>query len=159
MIVPGRIAPAAFATTLAPILAMALGACAGDPVAELEARRASYTATLGGFVVHDLPGAPKPRIELDLLVAGGSQPPLSGLTLDVALMDAEGRERHRRRAWLALERVAPQGSRHTLRIDDLDYAPGDRFAVELRSPVPASERAEYREFGELGESADVEAAS
>ena len=155
MIVPGRIAPAAFATTLAPILAIALGACAGDPVAELEARRSSYTATLGGFVVHDLPGAPKPRIELDLLVAGGSQPPLAGLTLDVALVSAEGQERHRRRVWLALDRVAPQGSRQTLAIDDLDYAPGDRFTVELRSPVPAPERAEYLEFGK---SSEVEAA-
>jgi hypothetical protein len=132
-------------------VALVLAACAGDPARAIEERRALYTATLAGFVVRDLPGTLKPQIALEVQLSGGSTPPLAGLTLDVALSGADGRQRATRRAWVETAALGSAGGATTIRFDDLDYRPGDRFTVGVRSPVPAAERAGYRELEGLRE--------
>jgi hypothetical protein len=134
---------------LVPILA----ACAGDPAPAVEARRAQYTAALSGFVVRDLPGVARPQIALDVQLTGGSTPPLPGLTLDVALSSADGGERAKKRVWVETPQAGLGVTRDgavTIRLDDLDYQPGDRFSVAVRSPIPLAERGDYRELGGRG---------
>jgi hypothetical protein len=133
------------------VSAVALAACAGDSDRAVEAQRAKYTATLSGFVVKDTPGQAKPQIVLDVLVQGGSKPPLPGLTLDVSMAGADGKEKLVRRVWVDTATVGSSGEQKTVVFDDVDYAPGDGFFVEVRNAVPAAERARYREFqgGEL----------
>jgi hypothetical protein len=124
-----------------------LAACAGDPARAVEARRAKYRATLSGFVVKDEPGRERPQVVLDVLVAGGAKPPLSGLTLDVSIAGADGREKTRRRVWVETATVGVSGESKAIVLDDVDYRPGDGFWVEVRTPVPPGERGDYREFG------------
>lgn len=121
-------------------------ACAGDPAREVAARRAKYTAQLAGFVVRDEPGRAKPQVVLDVLVSGGSKPPLPGLTLDVSMAGADGKEKLVRRVWVETATVGAGGEQKTVTLDDVDYQPGDGFWVEVRQAIPAAERGEYREF-------------
>jgi hypothetical protein len=127
-------------------LVAGLAACAGDPARALEARRARYSADLGAFLVQDDPARSLPRILLDVTVRGDARPPLTGLTLDVSIADAAGREKERRHVFVDTSAVGPGGEQMTLTLDDVDYAPGDGFWVEVRGPVPPAERALYREF-------------
>lgn len=122
-------------------------ACAGDPVRELELRRSAYSATLSGFVLRDEPGRERPEVVLDVVIEGQSRPPLAGITVDVSMVDAAEREKAHRRSWVDLEGAGPGGAQVALTFDDLDYAPGDGFWVEVRVPVPEAERGEYRELG------------
>jgi hypothetical protein len=135
-----------------PILLAALGiaACAGDPVAEIERRRAAYDATLTGFLVRDEPGAAHPKVLLDVTVRGESKPPLAGITLDVSMADGAGKEKARRRVWVDTSALGPGGEQTTLTLDGLDFVPGDGFWVEVRTPVPPAERGDYRELAEAG---------
>jgi hypothetical protein len=139
--------PALFALGVA-ILAVA---CAGDPVARLEARRARYTATVQSFVVKDEgAAAAQPQILLDLLIQhDDAGEPLPGITLDVSMADSSGNEKAHRRIWVDTTRVGPGGAQTSIQFDDLPYQPGDGFFVEVRSPVPAAERGEYKEFSGL----------
>jgi hypothetical protein len=125
---------------------LVIAACAGDSSRAIELRRAKYTATLSGFVVKDEPGRAKPQIVLDVLVQGGSKPPLPGLTLDVSMAGADGKEKLVRRVWVDTATVGTSGEQKTVVFDDIDYAPGDGFFVEVRNAIPAAERAQYREF-------------
>jgi hypothetical protein len=136
--------------TVAVLAPVVLAACAGDSARAIEAQRAKYTATLSGFVVKEAPGQAKPQIVLDVLVQGGSKPPLPGLTLDVSMAGADGKEKLVRRVWVDTATVGTAGEQKTVVFDDLDFAPGDGFFVEVRNAVPAAERAEYREFGGAG---------
>ncbi len=117
----------------------------------IEVRRTKYTASLSGFVIRDVPGdvqgAAKQQIVLDVLVAGGSKPPLPGLTLDVSMAGADGVEKARRRVWVETASVGVSGEQRAILFDDLDYQPGDGFWVEVRSPIPVAERGDYRELG------------
>lgn len=132
------------------LAALILAACAGDPAAEVERRRAGYSATLTGFLVRDEPGATRPKILLDVTVRGESKPPLAGITLDVSMADGSGQEKVRRRVWVDTSAVGPGGEQTTLTLDGLDFTPGDGFWVEVRTPVPPAERGDYREFAEAG---------
>jgi hypothetical protein len=130
---------------------LALAACGGDPVQRLEARRARYDATLQSFVLRDAAGGGQ-EVLLDVLVRHAGGEPLPGITLDVSMVDARRQEKARRRLWIDLPpAVGTGGTQLSLVLTDVDYQPGDGFWVEVRSPVPAAERGEYRELGELGE--------
>jgi len=133
------------ATSLLAILLGAL-ACAGDPIHDLDVRRARYSASLNGFLVRDEPNAERPTIVLDVTVRGDAKPPLPGLTVDVSQADGAGREKAIRRVWVDTHEVGPGGEQMTLTLDDLDYRPGDGFWVEVRGPIPPAERGEYREY-------------
>jgi len=124
----------------------ASSACAGDPVRELELRRSAYSASVSGFVLRDEPARARPEVVLDVTVEGQSRPPLPGITVDVSMVDASEAEKAHRRVWVDLAGAGPDGAQVALTFDDLDYAPGDGFWVEVRVPVPDAERGEYREF-------------
>lgn len=132
---------------LAPMLAAAALACAGDPSAQIESRRREYTATLQSFVVQDDPGTGGQRIVLDVLVEWSGNEPLPGLTLDVSMADPAGAEKVSRKVWIETAQLRRGGEQLALVLDDLPWQPGDGFFVEVRPSVPAAERGEYREFG------------
>jgi len=126
---------------------LAAFACAGDPAREIENRRADYTASVTGFLLRDEPGRERSQVILDVLLAGEASPPLPGLTLDVSMAGPDGREKAHRRVYVDSSTVGRGGQQVALTFDDLPYAPGDGFWVEVRSAVPPAERSEYREFG------------
>jgi hypothetical protein len=135
---------------LATLLAATLAACAGDPALDVERRRAAYDATVTGFLVREEPDAARPKILLDVTVRGDARPPLPGITVDVTMVDGARSEKARRRVWIDTSALGPGGEQTTLVLEDLDFAPGDGFWVEVRTPVPPAERGEYREFAEAG---------
>jgi hypothetical protein len=134
------------ARVLAGVVALAALACAGDPALRIEARRARYTATAQSFVVRDDPGAAQQQVVLDVLVGWRGGDPLPGLTVDVSMADPTGKEKEHRRAWLDVSKVDQGGAQMSVVLDDVPYQAGDGFYVEVRTPVPAAERANYREF-------------
>lgn len=136
------------------------------------ALRSQYKATLSGFTVVQEPQAPAgaaaipatPAIPasidqdvvLDVVVnrgdagdtaAGFGDASLPGVTVDVAQLDAAGREKRHWRVWVDTAGLA-KGSTVEAHpeVEDVDYRPGDRFAVAVRGEVPPAERGEYREF-------------
>jgi hypothetical protein len=132
---------------LAPTLALLLAACAGDPILELEHQRARYSATMNGFVVRDDPATGKQEIVLDVLVQFDGQDPLDGVTVDLSVADAAGREKAVRHLWVDTRGLGKgPGKQVTLTLTDLPYLPGDGFFVEVRAPIPAAERGDYKEF-------------
>jgi len=106
----------------------------------------AYSASVSGFVLRDEPGRDHPEVVLDVTVEGQSRPPLPGITVDVSMVDASEAEKAHRRAWVDLTGAGPDGAQVALTFDDLDYAPGDGFWVEVRVPVPEADRGDYREF-------------
>ncbi len=122
-------------------------ACGGDPGDRVDRLRARYSATLGSFVVRDDPASGRQEILLDVLVQWDGREPLPGLTLDLTMADAAGREKGARKLWVdtaGLDRGP--GRQLTLTVDDLPYQAGDGFFVEVRVPIPPAERGDYREF-------------
>jgi len=132
------------------LLALATAGCGGDPVQELQARRARYEAELTGFVVRDEPAAARPDILLDVLVRGTAEPPLDRLTLDISMAGADGAERMHRRVAVDVHGVGPGGSQLAITLEEVEYRPGDGFWVEVRAPIPAAERGDYVEFEGVG---------
>jgi len=129
------------------LLLLASAACARDPARRVEAARARYSAQAQSFVVRDDPAAERQQVVLDVLVGWAGGEALPGLTFDVSMADASGREKARRRVFADVSRIDRGGAQLSLVLDDLPYAAGDGFFVEVRVPVPAAERGEYREFG------------
>jgi hypothetical protein len=128
-------------------LALAIAAaCAGDPIAELEAHRARYEVDLLGFVVEEDPVAGTSRVLLDVLVRGDAEMSLPGITLEVSIAGPTGAEKEHRRVWVETVGVGPGGEQVSLPLEGLDYQAGDGFHVAVRSPVPVAERGDYREF-------------
>ncbi len=134
---------------LAPTLALllAVAACAGDPILQLERQRARYSATMNGFVVRDDPATGKQEIVLDVLVQFDGQEALDGVTVDLSVADAAGREKAVRHLWVDTRGLGKgPGKQVTLTLTDLPYQAGDGFFVEVRAPIPAAERGDYMEF-------------
>jgi len=129
-------------------LALVVGfACAGDPILELERQRSRYSATMNGFVVRDDPATGKQEIVLDVLVQWDGSQPLDGVTVDLSVADAAGREKAVRHLWVDTRGLGKgPGKQVTLTLTDLPYQAGDGFFVEVRAPIPAAERGGYREF-------------
>lgn len=173
--------PRPVSAALALAAAALAAACAQpSPGERASALRAGYTAELNGFIVREEPiavpeavpveeaaaGAPEAAPEdaaapavrqdvlLDVLVRNDNRDGrLPGLTLDVEQADAR-REvvKTSYRIYVDTSAIAPGTERavsHTLR--DVDYAPGDGFAVEVRQAIPAEMVDQYRELAEAGE--------
>ena len=86
---------------------------------------------------------------LDILMSTESRETLSGITVDVTQVDADGNQKGSWRVYLdATDVHRGPGTQITHRLEDVDYVEGDGFHVEVRHPVPAGERGEYREFQE-----------
>jgi hypothetical protein len=86
---------------------------------------------------------------LDVLVSRQGSDELQGLTLDITLVDASQAEKEHWLWWVDTSGM-PKGDQrqfsHTLQ--DVDYVEGDGLLVEVRDPVPAQVRGDYREFRE-----------
>jgi hypothetical protein len=89
---------------------------------------------------------------LDLLVSTDSDPPLPGITVEYEHVDGSQAVKDRRRLWIDTPNlVRGVGAQVSLVVEDVDYQEGDGFSVTVRTPVPETERAEYREFQGAGE--------
>jgi hypothetical protein len=149
-------------------LCLILAACGASEQDVLEAR-ARYGATVDGYVVRQQPlgretdTATPPRpdqldqldqldqdVELGLAVHHDlpvGEPRLQGITLDVAQVDAAGRPKRGWRLWVDTAGLEPGREARTVHVlNDVDYAPGDGFRVEVRPTIPAAERPDYREL-------------
>lgn len=174
-----RTAPvlAAVASTL---VAAALAGCAAQtPEERLTAVRADYQADLNSFRVVEEPivqpdvttveeSAAHPDVEatgpvgvepqvrqdvvLDIVIDNRSDERLPGITLDVEQVDTQGQAKTSYRIWADTSGILP-GARGAVahRLEDVDYAPGEGFRVEVRQAIPPEERGQYREFDEAGE--------
>ena len=86
-------------------------------------------------------------VVLDLLVHNGSAGSLPGITVDISQAGPDEAEKAHFRAFLDTSRIARgQSTQLSHMLEGVEFAPGDRFAVEVVSPVPAEQHAEYREF-------------
>lgn len=131
----------------------------GPSAEDIAEARAQYVAALDGFVVRQepVPGQPSQLsqdIALDLVVrreepaAESPGEGLRGITLDVDQVGAAGESRRHWRVWVDTAALAPgRELRAGQVLEDVDYAPGDGFRVEVRRSVPAAERARYPEWG------------
>jgi hypothetical protein len=156
---------------------MGLGWLACGPGAEdIAEARTRYVAALDGFMVRQkpVPGADPstaPQLEqdvtLDLMIRRQTSPSpprmwarrsrtwtgetpegLPGITLDVDQVDAAGKSRRHWRVWVETAGLAPgREIRAEKVLDDVDFAPGDGFRVEVRHNISAAERAQYAEWG------------
>jgi hypothetical protein len=131
-------------------LAALTPACTGDPARSVAIARARYSATLQSFVVRDDPAAERQQVVLDVLVGWDGGEALPGLTLDISMADATGKEKAHRRVFADVSKVDRGGAQISLVLDELPYLAGDGFFVEVRTPVPAAERGDYREFAPGG---------
>lgn len=138
--------------------ALILAACGASEKDIMEAR-ARYAAAVDGYVVRQQPLAAAaspaaPRLDQDVelglavrhdLPAG--EPRLRGITLDVAQVDAAGRPKRGWRVWVDTAGLEPGREARSVHVlNDVDYAPGDGFRVEVRQRIPEAERPDYREL-------------
>lgn len=144
--------------------ALILAACGASEKDVLEAR-ARYGATVDGYVVRQQPlpaegGGPAvseaapPRLDQDVELGlavrhdlPAEEPRLRGITLEVAQVDAAGRPKRGWRVWVDTTGLEPGREARSVHVlNDVDYAPGDGFRVEVRQRIPEAERPEYREL-------------
>lgn len=88
---------------------------------------------------------------LDILVRHESSENLPGITIDILMQSASNQEKGRWTMWAetaGLEKGTHLQLTHVL--EDVPYEEGDGFFVEVRSPIPADERADYPEFAPGG---------
>ena len=84
---------------------------------------------------------------LDILLSTTSQEYLPGVTLDLEHVDADRRVKERRTLWVDTSSlVRGSGIQVSHVLENVDWEDGDGFFVEVRTPIPAEERADYREF-------------
>lgn len=103
----------------------------------------------GGGVDAAITAAPSVRSDviLDILVSTTSQEYLPGVTLDLEHVDADRRVKDRRTLWVDTSNLVRGGGMQVTHVlENVDWEEGDGFFVEVRTPIPATERADYREF-------------
>jgi len=88
---------------------------------------------------------------LDIVVRHTSNEMLPAITLDLSHADVAGVEKEHRRLWVDTSDLAKGDSLQVNEtLEDVDYEEGDGFHVEVRRPIPAAERGEYRELARGG---------
>jgi hypothetical protein len=92
------------------------------------------------------PPAAVADVRLDLRLSHSPGDELSGLTLEVGLVDTAGTEKEHSRIWVDAAGMTGGEKRVSNRLEDVPYVEGDRFVASVRSPVPAAERSLYKEF-------------
>lgn len=133
------------------------------PAAEGEVAAAEAAAGEAGEEAIETAVPVQTNVLLDVLIRHDNKENLPGLTLEVAQV-AEGgpaeatweevlASPQRKATWriyIDTSALAPGlGTSVTHLLEDVEgYAPGDRFVVTVRHPVPPAERGEYREFAE-----------
>ena len=90
-------------------------------------------------------------VTLDILIRHESFEKLPGVTVDILMQSAANQEKGRWTMWADtadLEKGTHLQLTHVL--EDVPYEEGDGFFVEVRSPIPPDERADYPEFAAGG---------
>jgi hypothetical protein len=123
------------------------GATAGEapivPDSAPDAETAAATPGPADALVTDV----RTDVILDILVSTTAQEYLPGVTLDVEHVDANRQEKDRRLLWVDTSNLARGGGIQVTHVlENVDWQAGDGFFVEVRTPIPAAERGEYREF-------------
>jgi len=156
---------------IAGALTLIVGCAEQSPEDKIAALRSYYQAEFNGFLVSQTPVEPdaadavaveegeasEPEIAtevelrtvllLDLLVQHSSPERLPGITVDVSMVDSQEREKEHWRVWVEtadLAKATHKQVSHEVEVDN--YEEGDGFWAEVRHPIPAAERSEYREF-------------
>jgi hypothetical protein len=152
------------------VLVLGIAACTSQtPEERLAALRSHYRAELNGFLVKETPLEPAPEaavvppgvlpesdpaplptrtdLLLDLVVRHDAPERLPGVTVDVTMVDSAQRPKGRWLVWVDtadLPKATQQQVSHE--IQGVDYQEGDGFYAEVRHPIPAAERGDYREL-------------
>jgi hypothetical protein len=87
------------------------------------------------------------KILLDILIQHDSTEKLPGVTVDISMVDPSEQEKAHWRVWIdtsGMAKATPTQFTHIL--EEVAYEEGDGFSAEIRQPVPAEDRSEYREF-------------
>lgn len=115
---------------------------AGDPLGETAEAEAPVEVPLRQDVI------------LDILVSREGHEALPGITVDVTQADARDNEKASWKVYLDTSDLhRGPGVQIVHRLEDIDFEEGDGFFAEVRHPIPAAERGEYREFQEPAEGA------
>lgn len=86
------------------------------------------------------------NVLLDIVIRHDSFDKLPGLTVDITMADGD-REVQSWRVWFDTAGIDKgPGVQYSHTLENVDYQPGFGFSAEVRFPVPAEERSEYREF-------------
>jgi hypothetical protein len=92
------------------------------------------------------PPAAAADVRLDVQLSHSPGDELSGLTLEVSLLDTAGAEKEHYRIWVDAAGMAGGEKKVSYQLEDVPYVEGDRFVASVRSPVPTAERNLYKEF-------------
>ncbi|HUP42372.1 MAG TPA: hypothetical protein VM599_04110 [Thermoanaerobaculia bacterium] len=115
---------------------------AGEPLGETAEAEAPVEVPLRQDVI------------LDILVSREGHEALPGITVDVTQADSRDNEKASWKVYLdTSDLFRGPGVQMVHRLEDVVYEEGDGFFVEVRHPIPAAERGEYRELREPAEGA------
>lgn len=97
-------------------------------------------------------------VTLDIIVQHDNREGLPGVTVEISMVGPERNDKGNWRLWVDTAGL-PKATLKQVSWDQEipNYLKGDGFAVELRHPVPAEERGEYREFADAVGDASPEA--
>ncbi|HEX2254072.1 MAG TPA: hypothetical protein VHQ65_12450 [Thermoanaerobaculia bacterium] len=92
-------------------------------------------------------------VVLDIMLRNRGDESLPGITLDIEQVDAQERVKANYKIYVDAAGATPGGQPAAVShvLEDVDFAPGDKFAVEVRSAVPPEARGDYRELAEAAE--------
>jgi hypothetical protein len=98
------------------------------------------------------PMAPvNPDVMIDLLIKHDSPKLLPGITVDVTMVDEAKTEKASWKIWFDTSKVKKANvTGYTYVLENVPYVEGDGFFAEVRHPVPAEERGDYKEFSSAG---------
>jgi hypothetical protein len=122
-----------------------------EPVEEAMAGEAEAEdeAEAGAEAEDEMPMAVEVRKDavLDVIVQHQTNDPLAGITLDISMVDGAQNELEHWQYWVDTTGLPKANQRpYSIVFEDVDYQEGYGFNVEVRQPVPESERGAYREF-------------
>lgn len=81
------------------------------------------------------------NVRVDILLQHDSPDRLSGITLDIEMVDANKVPKNVWKIWVDTKALAKgTGTQFGHLLEDVDYVEGDGFGVEVRSPVPERAR-------------------
>jgi len=84
---------------------------------------------------------------LDLIVQHDANEMLAGITVEIFMVDGAEQEKGRWQLWVDTSRLRKANQMQLTHVlEDVPYVEGDGFAAEVRIPIPAAERGDYREF-------------
>lgn len=86
-------------------------------------------------------------VTVDILVQHDAYVPLSGVTVDITMVDGEQNEVARWLRWVDTEGLPKANQKPVSMVfEDVPYQEGYGFHAEVRYPIPPAERGDYREF-------------